>query len=82
VERVERRLDELNPRWILDADGMQCGVSFDCLACATPHRVRFVWDERWQRTGREFHSLSITPSIHVQLPCQFHGWITTGRVHW
>jgi len=79
---MTRSLNDLNPKWILDGDGMQVGISFDCPTCLDAHRHRFVWDERWNRSGREFHTLTITPSIDATPFCTFHGWIKQGVVRW
>jgi hypothetical protein len=93
---TERPLLELSPKWILGDDGLQIGVSFDCPACAdverhamspassvhSSHRILFLWGTTWTRTGREFHSLTITPSIDVTPDCSFHGSITDGVVRW
>lgn len=86
------RLIDLDPQWVL-WDGTDA-VQFDCpeanSGCEGRHTIP-VAPQRdgspgsgkyttWSRTGDDFASMSITPSIRCWGACQWHGHITSGAV--
>lgn len=71
------------------------GILFDCPLCGRHSilawfRDRGVADDespgpgRWTPTGTDFHDLTLTPSINLDVKpdsaCKWHGWVTNGEV--
>ena len=78
-------------------DEKQVGVWFECPSCPRNDaggvhmiRVPFHPDESrrmgglacWTKTGTTLEDLSLQPSIRNQGACNFHGFITQGKVTW
>lgn len=91
----ERSLIELNPSWFTIEgvhNGMPIALQFDCPVCPRGcHRlfvpfVDHVWNHprpTWHKSGATFEDISLSPSIHYPaMPCQFHGYVTQGKVTW
>lgn len=68
-----------------------CGISFDC-PCGCEDRVSVPFTNPldggpngyhphgWQRTGEDFESLTLSPSIRRMDGCEWHGWVRDGEV--
>jgi hypothetical protein len=69
------------------------GISLDC-PCGCAYRLAVTFSNpidgqgqledagvAWERTGDTFETLSLTPSIQREFPCnRWHGFITNGEV--
>lgn len=66
------------------------GVGFDCPKCGPIHRAFIPFANpfdggppthpmAWQRTGEDFDTLSLHPSI-LRRDCGWHGFITNGEI--
>jgi hypothetical protein len=68
---------------------------FDCPACGPTHpwhghKIRVGFDAQhhegngcfWEKTGTTIKDLTLTPSIDGTPKCNFHGWVTNGKVTW
>jgi hypothetical protein len=65
------------------------GVEFDCpCGCAIPVFVAFAnpldggpaVEKGWHRTGDDFETLTLTPSILRVRTCTWHGFVTNGEI--
>ncbi len=74
---MTKQLWALSPRWILNDDGYQVGISFDCPAHERRHRIQLSWT--W-RMGRSLDALTAQPEARSE--CGFCGRIADGRVSW
>lgn len=87
-----KRLADLAPKFVTE-NGRRTGVSFACPKCGD-HRV-FVYVEPpfdpgpplpspWKRTGDDFETLTLSPSVVARRPGQtdecWHGFVQNGAV--
>lgn len=87
----KKQLIDLHPSWYSHGDHEQAGLCCDC-PCGCEYRMAIPFrnpigdgplnEKGWMRTGEDFDSLTLTPSIQRLGPCPslWHGWITNGEI--
>lgn len=82
------RLSELDPHWVnYGGNPPQLGVSFKCPITMHDHRilVPIIPGSRpgWNRTGKDFGDLTLTPSIHMMDEVRGpDGALVSRSTHW
>lgn len=87
------KLVDLDPHWVSYQGRESIGLSCDCpCGCGSrmfiPFRnppdggVPYDGNEHptWVRTGEDFSSMSLQPSIQRNTDCRWHGFLTNGEM--
>ena len=89
------KLTELNPQFVGAANGRKgVGLMADCPCggCGEKMYVAFsnpldggtpcvnAGEPTWQRSGTDFYTLTLRPSVHRVRGCGWHGFIENGEI--